>query len=119
MQKDKYVKLKESELIQFEGSNVGVNLDNDQEISFVRLEDAEKVLGNSSLEDRARYFAVSFPESQLFMSDYSDQLFLINDSSGRKAFGNSAYFAEVNLYNKVRSDFERGIEKSSDSFLSR
>lgn len=119
MQKETYIQLEQSEFNHFENSNIGVNLNDNQEIAFVRLEEAGKVLGNSTLESRSKFFAVSFPESQLFMSDYSEQLFLINDSSGRKAFGDSAYFTEVDLYNKVRDEFEKEIEKSSISFLGR
>ena len=119
MQKEIYIQLEQSELSHFEDSNIGVNLDDNQEISFVRLEDAEKILSNSSLESRSKYFAVRFPESQLFMSDYTDELFLINDGSGRKAFGNGAYFTEIDTYNKVRSEFEKGIDNSPSSFLGR
>lgn len=62
------------------------------------------------------YLPVFFPESQLFMDDYHDQIFLINDKEGIEKFGYASYYVEVGLYKKVMAEFEKEIE-STPTFI--
>lgn len=66
-----------------------------------------------------RYVVVEWPESQLFLDDYQDEIHLVNDESGRSKFGNAAYFVEEILYQRVRSEFEKemGIYSSVQNSL--
>ena len=66
----------------------------------------EKVLDFRPPDESAYYVPVSFPQSQLFMEEYQDKIYLINDGYGLKRYGCAAYFVEEELYRKVISDFE-------------
>lgn len=87
----------------------------------------ECILDFKPAKEISRFIAVSFPESQLFMDDYQDEIFLINDEHGLKKYGHAAYFIKESLYKKVMVSFGReqfshpeicdnggGMEKETD-----
>ncbi len=53
-----------------------------------------------------KYLIITFPESQLFMENYSHLIFLINDDHGVEKHGCAAYFVPETLVKKVRKEFE-------------
>ena len=65
------------------------------------------IVGLSDAANKTPYVAVSFPESQLFMNDYGDEIYLINDEHGVHTFGCAAYFIEENLYKTVKQNFDK------------
>ncbi len=61
------------------------------------------------MSKKERYLIVEWPESQLFMDQYQNEIFLINDEKGIKQFGNAAYFVKEKLYKKIIKDFNDDI----------
>ena len=76
---------------------------------FVSLPCYQEVSGHTGSVNRPVYLAVSFPDSQLFIDDHQDEIYLINDENGLEKFGPAAYFIEESLYKKVMADFEKEI----------
>ena len=77
---------------------------NSDHLYFISEEYATKTKAPIS---QKKFVAVSFPESQLFLDDYTDSIYLISDDKGVKLYGNSSYFVEKDIYEEVKKAFEK------------
>lgn len=88
---------------------VADNYDLDLRACFIPLPRYLKLPGEPSPGEGQVYLAVRFPESQLFMEEHRQEIYLITGEHCIEGYGHAAYFVEERLYEKVRAEFEREI----------